>query len=210
MWTWSTLMQQWQFVHCPEHLSRWPWAIKQSLLSSPVTLLEETASLSTRLLLHFLLDSIAVVGGVTAAINWGLLFSLFSITVLFWTLLVWFPLCRNKAGQNTYFIFLRVTPILYMLLKYTWPLQHHATTTICQATIEAVTTEAPSNTKSHLVGKFSSWPSMQSCNQLREGSNAEVPSRGRLPSCNPVVMHFKHASFSTSTAKGYQISVDRY
>lgn len=134
MWTWSTLMQQWQFVHFPEHLSRWPWAIKQSLLSSPVTLLEETASLSTRLLLHFLLDSIAVVGGVTAAINWGLLFSLFSITVLFWTLLVWFPLCRNKAGQNTYFIFLRVTPILYMLLKYTWPLQHHATTTICQAT----------------------------------------------------------------------------
>lgn len=118
---------------CPEHLSHWPWAIKQSFLSSPVTLLEETASLSTRLLLHFLLDSIAVVGGVIAAINWGLLFSLFSITVLFWTLLVWFPLCRNKAGQNTYFIFC-AKHLFSTCYSSTHGHFNTVTTTICQAT----------------------------------------------------------------------------
>lgn len=50
----------------------------------------------TRLLWFSLLDSIAVAGTrVTAAINWGFLFRLLSISVLYWALLLWFPLCRN-------------------------------------------------------------------------------------------------------------------
>lgn len=56
----------------------------------------------TRLLLRFaFLDSVAVVGTrVTAAINCGFLFCLFSISVLYWALLFWFPLCRNKPGAK--------------------------------------------------------------------------------------------------------------
>lgn len=69
-----------------------------------LTLQAETLSLSTRLLFHFLLDSIAVAGRVGAAINCGLLFDLFSITVLFWALVFWFPLCRNTKQDRTDFI----------------------------------------------------------------------------------------------------------
>lgn len=56
----------------------------------------------TRLLLRFaFLDSVAVVGTrVTAAINCGFLFCLFCISVLYWALLFWFPLCRNKPGAK--------------------------------------------------------------------------------------------------------------
>lgn len=55
----------------------------------------------TRLLWFPLLDSIAVAGTrVTAAINCGFLFCLFSISVLYWALLLWFPLCGNKPGQR--------------------------------------------------------------------------------------------------------------
>lgn len=52
-------------------------------------------------LLRFPLDCIAVAGSrVTAAINCGFPFCLFSISVLYWALLLWFPLCRNKPGQK--------------------------------------------------------------------------------------------------------------
>lgn len=55
----------------------------------------------TRLLWFSLLDSIAVAGTrVSAAINCGFLFCLFSISVLYWALLLWFPLCGNKPGQR--------------------------------------------------------------------------------------------------------------
>ncbi len=69
-------------------------------------------------------------GRVTAAINWGLLFSLFSITVLFWTLLLWLPLCRNKAGQNTYLFFALNTDSLHATQAH----MATSTTTMCQAT----------------------------------------------------------------------------
>lgn len=186
MWKWRDAALT--IVNCPKHLLHWP--IEQFLLPSPLTALEETASLSTRLLLHFLLDSIAVVGGVITAINWGLLFSLFSITVLFWTLLVWFPLCRNKAGQNTYLFFCAkhlVTTCYSSTHGHfnTMP-QHHATTTICQATMKH---KHHRSTKPNLVGKFSSWPSMHIWPQLKGRWQCRWPFMGRLSSFTPVLMY---------------------
>lgn len=83
---------------CNPQIQPWPEA-------PLLTLQAETLSLSTRLLLLFLLDSIAAAGRVSAAINCGLLFDLFSITVLFWALVFWSPLCRNtKQDRKLYFL----------------------------------------------------------------------------------------------------------
>lgn len=162
-------------------------------------------NLSTRLLLHFLLDSIAVVGGVIAAINWGLLFSLFSITVLFWTLLVWFPLCRNKAGQNTYFIFCaeHLFSTCYSSIH-----SHFNTTPQLQY---AKPQNCHRSTEQHQIS--SSWQ-IQFMTQHAKLQSAKgrgqcrCPFRDRLPSCNPVVIHFKHASFSHLYCKRW--NQDRY